>query len=364
MSFDFREGAEAAAEGAKGGGNFPRVEFFSLDDKGQAILRFLHDYTTDRNADGTPKYPHLAHPSFPMSTAWIVINQHGYIPTKDKPDGYDGNWPSLMGGVCRKDKAFKDTFPDCYVCDFMKQGNGKPYRPQSRSWALAVMREEVRENGELQGYRDMTREVAVMGEDGKPTGETTIEKRIVVVNMAWKNFFSALEGFGKIYGTILDRDYVIIRKGDDKDTDYQIVGLDPIPAADGSRFDVRNPTHYERFANTLDIPLIIAERAGDDFYARFFDKRVTAPAATSTNGAGAPAEQQAKPETDGNMDKMAEIASRVRDYRPEGSTAPPAAAPQAEAPTPPTPSAPAAAPASPATPQPAAAGSGPRNFDS
>lgn len=361
---EFREGSEAAQAASKGV-QFAKIEFFGIEkDGGTAILRFLHDYVTHRNADGSPMYPHLAHPSQPGSTAWIVVNQHSYVPTRSAPEGYKGNWPSMMGAVCRKDKAFGGAFPDCYICDFMTKSDGKKFSDTGRTWALAVMREEVKENGVIVGYRDMTREIAKVDAEGKPTGEKTIEKRIVVVNMGWKNFFSTLESIGKVKGTtILDKDFHIVRKGTSTETDYGIVDLDPITMSDGTRFDLRNPAHYERYANEIDIPKLITERAADEFYVRFFDVRQSNAIATKDdNSGGAPAEQQGKPETDAVADdeRMRAIADRVTKYASEpGNGAEPAPAP---APAPaegqqPATEQPAAAPA----PQPAVAGA--RNFD-
>lgn len=334
--FAFREGAEAAGEAAKGA-QFDKVDYFGIEDGEQAIIRFLHDWMTERNPDGSVKYPHLAHPSFPTSTSWIVVNQHSSVPTKGAPQGYQGNWPRNMGATCRKDEAFGGAFPDCFICEQMRKPDGKPYPASGRSWALACLREEVRENGAIVGYKDKVKEVAVVGPDGKPTGETVLKKAIVIVNMGWKNFFSALEGFGKVYGTVLDRDYIVIRKGSDLTTDYQIVALDPIPMQDGSRFDVRNPEHHARYANEIDIPAMIAERASDEFFGKFFDTRVTwtQPTKDGESGSSAPSGEQQKPNTEVSEDKMRAIADRVKGYKPEdgngGEAAPAAEQPAQEA---------------------------------
>jgi hypothetical protein len=350
-AFAFREGSEAAAEASKGAA-FDKFEFFSIEDGETAVLRFLHEYTTFKGDDGKPLYPHLAHPSFPDSTAWIVVNQHGFVPVKGAPQGWDKGWPRAMSATCRRDEAFGGAFPDCFICDSMRRGDGKPYTASGRTWSLAVLREEVRENGQIVGYKDKVKEVAEVDDKGKPTGNNVLKKDIVVVNLGWKNFFSALEGFGKVYGTILDRDYVVIRKGGGTETDYQIVALDPINAADGTRFDMRNPEHHARYANDADIPMMIAERASDEFYAKFFDTRVqwTPPSKEGESSSSAPVDQQAKPSGDASPDKMQAIADRVKGYKSGGEEGQPAQEQPAQTQVPDA--------------QPAAAvASGPRNFD-
>src|SRR5690606_28112718 len=108
----------------------------------------------------------------------------------------------------------------------------------------------------------------------------------VIVNLGYNNFFGKLTGFAKVYGTILDRDYHIRRRGSGpRDTDYIISPLDPIPVADdkpgiegkdGRRYyDLRHPEIAARYEYHTTLEDIIAHRASDEYYHRFFDKRVT-----------------------------------------------------------------------------------------
>jgi hypothetical protein len=202
-------------------------------------------------------------------------------------------------------------------------------KPSGRTWALACLREEVVEDGQVVGYRDQTRQVAKVGDDGKPTGEEITEKAIVVVNLGWKNFFSVMKGFAGYYGTVLDRDFVVIRSGSGTDTTYQVVPLEPITKENGERFDVRNPEDAARYETNLVLADLIAERADDDFYARFFDPRFTPSKDGKVEKTGASPEA-AKPDNDVvDEDRMKALAARVKGYS-EGD-APAEAAAQAEA---------------------------------
>lgn len=310
----FRKGADEAREASKGGGSFARSHFFALDGDPKskdntAILRFLTEFQGDE--------------------AWIVVQQHQNVPTRPKPSDYpkDARWPEKMSAVCRKDVAFDGMYSDCFICDNIV-GTNNVRKASARVWALACLREEVVENGQVVGYRDATREIAVTNDKGEATGETRTEKAIVIVNMGFKNFFSILEGFGGHYKTVLDRDYFIKRVGTDTDTQYQIVPLDPIVDADGKVFDVRRPEIAERYGEAgsyAALEAIVVERAADEFYARFFDTRVAQPATqggTKSEG-GEAAEEAAKPGHDVvSEDRLARLASRVKDYGQPGQGEP------------------------------------------
>lgn len=343
----FRRGAEAAKEASKGAA-FDRTKFFGIEDKEKIVVRFL----TDANID--PATIDAEHPE--GYGAWITVQQHQMVTTKARPDDYpkDSKWPERMGAVCRKDPGI--AADDCYICDFLVDGK-KLKKPSGRTWAWACIREEVVEDGKLQGYKDKTREVTRKKPDSEET-ETIVEKDVVVVNMGWKNFFSILSGYAGHYGTVLDRDYVITRDGDDTSTTYSIIGLDPIVIDDkGTRLDMRNPEHLKRYGwgSALEaeeaLVAVISERASDEFYARFFDPRVQVKddQVISTGATATPVAEQA----DADPARLAELASRVKGYAaPEASA--PEAAPAQEAPA-----------ATTEAPQPAAAApsGGMKNFD-
>lgn len=314
----FRRGAEALQEASKGT-SFARTQYFGIEDGKKAIIRLLTEYTSPD----------------PNVSVWIAVDQHAMIPTKPKPEGWgDKNWPEKMGAVCRRDPAFAGMYGDCYICDFlvgelMVMGK-KLKKPSGRGWALACLREEVIEGGQVVGIQDVKRDVTLPAKDGQPE-KTIKEKAIVVVNMGYKNFFGTLKGFGAHYGTVLDRDYAVAREGASTDTDYHIVPLDPILKKDGSKFDLKNPEDAARYETDLDLGEIVGERASDTFYARFFDPRVTVGEDDKVVPTGATPEP--KPSNDVDQEKVQALASRIKGYGPgqdEGAPAPapaPAAAP-------------------------------------
>jgi hypothetical protein len=340
--FNFGMGGEAAEEASKSlGGKFAKVEFFNLEKDGDTCyLRMLTD-----------------------SPGWVFVKQHAGVPTKGAPQGYTGKWPVSMPATCRYDAGFGGYYKDCYPCDHTEITDkwGNPLKPTVRVWALACLREEVfgdgseamggpEMRGKRLGFKDAIREVAERDAEGKETGNTIKERRIIVVNMAMKNFFGGLQGIFGIYGTVCDRDYIVRRRGLGKDTDYDIMPMDVI---EGIAPGTERWKQYEESIEqqNLNLKAIIADRASDDYFARFFDPSKAAPAQAGGTPAasgdapqGAPVEQQqaaSTPEVSG--DALAAMRDRVRSHVP--STGTPASEPA-------TASAGAAAPAS----------SGPKDF--
>jgi hypothetical protein len=302
-----------AAEKEAESSSFGKLNYFKLAKPGESmVLRFIDD-----------------------DTDWIYIRQHPMVATKGRPSDYpkDSSWPAVMGAVCRKDKSFTDPgstphYTDCYICDApeMVDSKGKKYGRGVRLWARAVVREAVYdgEDGPILGYRDATHEITTKDASGNETKKTV--RKIVLVNMAVKNFFGALQGFADIYHTVLDRDYLITRKGEGTDTDYNIVPLDKIEG-----FDLRTPelkAKYEAYAEEADasaaaLEKVVLDLASDEFYAKFFDPTKQAPAwkgkkgeeKSSTSEAattGAPAAEQAKPEEEAfTTERLAKLKERV-----------------------------------------------------
>lgn len=271
-----RAAEEMIEENKFSSGGWQETFWFKLADKETGIYRFLTD-----------------------ADEWLSVYQHPFAPTRPAPDWMEaeakGRWPQSMSPICRRTPQFAHFFPDgCYICDHMHEvrpakTKTKRYYGQVRLWALAVEREEVREDGRVVGYRDVEIEGDELGEDGKPTGKKVMKKKIVVFNMAWKNFFGPLQGFADAYnGTVLDRDYMITRKGKDQSTDYNIVPLDPVQRADGSVVDMRDPEvvngqptgrklRDSKLDDGPDLFKMIEDRIDDAYYHRFFDDRVPVP---------------------------------------------------------------------------------------
>jgi hypothetical protein len=246
-----------------------------------------------------------------------------------------------MPANCRRDPQFGDAYDDCYICDVIGPTLQFYKKPGQRYFALGVLREAVKEDGKILGYRDKMVEVTIKAKEGSGEEDKVVkQKAIVCLNMGWKNFFSILNGYASAYGTVLDRDYQITRQGEKLDTTYTIIPLNPISTdikdAEGTvleagvPFDLRDDRIMARYlpnaatlgyAGASDERLIeiIAERASDDFYGRFFDATKTvaatpdaAPAAEtqSTNGsvpASAPA-----PDANAASDSVNRLVDRIQ----------------------------------------------------
>lgn len=311
----FRRGGEEAAKASKSSGaRFARTNFLSIEDDGLVFLRYITD-----------------------DPDWIFVNQHQGVPTKNKPADYEGNWPESMPAVCRHDPAFKDIHDDCYVCDNdIKNKWGRPNKATPRVWALACLREEVVATADMVGqdlpdgskvtdamvgrrigFRDATREVVVTDAEGKPTDETKQERAIVVVNMAPNNYFNALDStyltYKQIYGdeaTICDRDFAVKKTGKEKEVEYTHTPLDVTPnLKPGTESWKRYLTAIEE--QKIDLAALVADRASDDYYARFFDPSKTVASKGSTSSATTP-EVPAESAGEPDADRLAAMRERVR----------------------------------------------------
>lgn len=289
---NFRRGGTAAEQAEKeasvssSGRRGP--DYFSLKDDGEStVLRLLTDHDD-----------------------WIWVEQHSFVPTKPGPKDAE-KWPKAMTSVCRYDKAFGGHYKDCYIDDAkLKNSFGKVASARPRVWALAVEREIVRGDGSealggpakqgvIVGIRDKIDEVDEFGEDGKPTGTKLQYPRILVINQPMKGFFSHFKALHGLYGTVVDRDFSITRSGTGTDTEYKIVPIDPITdPATGQNLVKPGTPIWEKYLQAVaerEVSLegIVADKASDEYYARFFDptktveKDGTVVAATAAAGGAA-----------------------------------------------------------------------------
>ncbi|MFD7835561.1 hypothetical protein [Streptomyces sp. NPDC059761] len=263
-TMSFRRGGSAAEEAEKeanasSGGGRRSADYFSLrNDTDSTVIRLLTDHDD-----------------------WIWVEQHSFVPTKAAPEGAE-NWPKSMTAVCRKDEAFAGHYNDCYIDDKkLKNIFGKLASSRIRIWALAVERELVRGDGsealggpsmkdQVLGVRDKVDDIDELDAEGKPTGVKLHYPRIIIVNQPMKGFFANLKALHGLYGTLCDRDFSVTREGTGTDTNYKIVPIDPLP-------DLKPGTpawdKYLQAAQEREINLeaIVAEKASDAYYARFFD---------------------------------------------------------------------------------------------
>jgi hypothetical protein len=283
-------GKQAREEAKKALPSFSKTHFFSLADKASCVIRLVDD-----------------------SPDWIFVPQHGFIPTKGAPkdwksEGKDGaaakKWPATMNAVCRKAKNGDDlVFPEheskCFICDTMR-GNPKSkdgkYRPSIKLWARAILRDEVKgteamantinpdtgkpyikahEVGKTVGFLDKIIEVQDTDGDGNTVGDPKKVADVVVINMGMKNFFGAFQASFDAYGTVLDRDYRVTRRGEGLETEYDIVPMDPIytegPDDQATKFTLEDEEIRAPYLELVDLEKVITEQASDRHYATFFD---------------------------------------------------------------------------------------------
>jgi hypothetical protein len=146
------------------------------------------------------------------------------------------------------------------------------------------------------GVRDKIDEVDELDANGKPTGNKLQYPRILVINQPMKGFFSHFKALHGLYGTVVDRDFQVTRSGKGTDTEYKIAPIDPIPDPVTQQNLIAPGTPaWEKYLQAvaereISLEAIVADKASDEYYARFFDptktveKDGTIVAATATTG--------------------------------------------------------------------------------
>lgn len=260
----FTQGAEEAKrldEEAKAArGNRHRIQTYTFEDtlkEGKPVLmRFLTDYT-----------------------AWIAADTHQFIPTKDKPEEWEGNWPKAMWGICSRDRMFRLRDASGKVLDEFEEGWGNCYIhnayagkkdrfdndmsvPAPQVYGLAALRDvEVDPaTSEVIGIKDQMAEYRT--EDKK----TIQVPRIVVVSQKYINFWGALKA--SVFGpskTVCDKDYNVERIKNDYNISnvYQTPDHKPGTPSWGI---------YDEALRVMGFSLQdwLLERASEDWYKRWW----------------------------------------------------------------------------------------------
>lgn len=290
----FGRGAAGAEQAQKE--NRPRrdrTEYFKIEeDGGEAIIRLVHD-----------------------GDAWYYVKQHGFVPTKDRDPDWDEDrkYPTRMGAVCRRDKAFE--YGECYICDELhkrvpnektKAKGGGKYYPNIRYFVPAVLRQEVRGTqemidagdipatvkvrgadvstiGKVVTYEDITEDHQPVDDEGNPVGPVVQRPKVVIINMAHDNFFAHLQGFYETPNddeelTVLDRDFRVKREGKGTDTKYRIRPLKPVKG-----HDLRDPATLAIY-DFVDVEKFMSHMASDEFYDYYFDDRHERPVRDDEKG--------------------------------------------------------------------------------
>lgn len=319
-------GQQAREEAKKAYPSFAKTKYFSLGDKESTVLRLLDD-----------------------SQDWIFIKQHGFVPTKGAPKDWDSKgkdgapakkWPERMNAVCRKAKnegelVFPEHGGECFICDQMK-GNDRAkdgkYHPSIKLWARAIVRDEIKgtkamvdagmieahEIGTTVGFQDHEVEIQDTDEDGKAIGDPKKVPEIVVINMGMKNFFGALQASYDAYGTVLDRDYRITRRGTGLESEYDIVPMDPIMTKDPEtermvKFTLAKESIRAPYLELVDLEKVITEQASDRHYATFFDTTKEIPTRAKKDDKGAASEEGTGTQEEAPDAPKAEDLAAMRD---------------------------------------------------
>jgi hypothetical protein len=308
-----RRGASSAPANT-GGGNFVRSHYFSLKPGEKRIIRFLTDYEPEGDKGGL-----------------LLLKQHFNVPTIEAPSDYTGDkWPQRASAVCRRDPNLTDQFDSCIICDEIVPVHSDVRKAADRFWAVAAVRVQEWEDNRLVGVRDAKR--TVVTKDAQGNEKETEELDLVVLNFSMNNFFGRLSAFYGLYGTLLDRDYQVERKGEGLKTEYEFAPLNPITLGDGRIFDLREADLMARYlpratevgyAAASDEYLfpIIEQQYDDRHYGRFFDSRLRSAITPAESEASEPVVTPA-PAVANTPDEEAQIAALQERLRPAGETPP------------------------------------------
>ena len=140
----------------------------------------------------------------------FVVPVHENVPT------HDGKKKTF---VCRS--AFDAS---CELCAREKGAPGQ-YR-RDVGYGVAVLREEVKEDGKTTGYRDVTAEYT-----DTVDGKTVTKKKPYGgrVSQGMRNFWNQIAVISEKYGSLRDREIEIMRQGAGTDTTYMAFALPEKP---------------------------------------------------------------------------------------------------------------------------------------
>jgi hypothetical protein len=240
-------------------GGFRKEPHWDLKEGEECVLRFLQD-----------------------SKDWYRAATHRFFPTKAEPADYEGKWPSVMPGTCRKEPAFAALYDGCPICTSgYKNKYGKTVRAEDLRYTLAIEREVVVGDGSdamggpamkgKKGYRDKQVEIPILDAEGKPTEEKITVPSVVIVSQTMYMMMGALKACGESYETLRDRDYRIkrVKNPSGTGTIYQVFPLDKTPEiAPGTEHWGFYDLAVEAFG--ISLPKLIFNRSTDDYYKRFF----------------------------------------------------------------------------------------------
>jgi hypothetical protein len=317
---------------------FARTELFKLDENKVQPVRFLTDL-----------YDHPEDPSIPVC---LTVGMHPFLPTKERPEGYDKKWPPHMDAVCRNDKIFNGFFQrktgdlkGCYICaNDLKNKNGKKSWPILKTWALLALREESMKDGKFAGISTKMKAVSVGGDKDEKNASTEQVQDIRIARQGFENFFSKAASIGAMKRTVLDQDFQIKRKGggiNDTRYDFSPYGVLKLNFTDPETGQVRENIDFDLqdaairnayFPNIPDLRSLILDLAKDDYYQKFWIPGDVDDSDDNSVGSGEVSTQASTPtpSNDQNPELMDALRARAlgQEYTPgeSNSGAAPAAA--------------------------------------
>jgi hypothetical protein len=304
-NFVFGVGAEEAEEAAKemgGGVGFRRTYIPKIGKGNHIFLRYISDHHQ-----------------------WIYATCHPSVPTKPAPSDWpkDKKWPKNVSATCRRDKAFGGYYKDCYPEDSgLRDEWGKALSPKVRIWAVAVLREEVictpehitagvtnaygqpltqADVGKRIGFTDAIRTVLVPDLDangkeqyddkGKMKTKEIQEIALVLVNKAMNNWFVHAKSLVPIYGgTICANDFAILETNEGADVEW---GHQSVNDTHGTHqpgtpsWQRYEQARIDQGLTDADIMKMIADKASDDFFAKYVDPTKPQPSYAQMSGRAA-----------------------------------------------------------------------------
>lgn len=167
----------------------PRLGYLNWKDGDKYVIRFLtNDMIVGQFAE------------------WVMTNNEKIPSTDFLIDPDTENYVTKYGGLSKE------------------YGTGNLVAPKlaKRGVSIVVIRNEIPDGDGGTKVVDVEEGVTV---DGK----VLRARKFAVLKQSLGNFWQHFQGQARRNGTICDRDYEIIRRGKDKDTKYDIVGIDPKP---------------------------------------------------------------------------------------------------------------------------------------
>jgi hypothetical protein len=249
--------AEQISDERKSGG-VPRVKQLVVKDGDAFVIHFVTEFTD-----------------------LLSFDVHQFIDTKPKPEGWPGdNYPKSMWAVCQLDRVFRlrdsagnlldeyeEGYGNCHIHNTLagqkdpKFGTDKA-KPAAQVYGLAVLRKALQDpaTGEVTGFTDECAEV----KDEK--GAILQVPKLVIISQKYSNFWNAVNAAAFVAPkTILDKDFVITRKGNEYNIAVATITPDLKPGTAAWK-------RYEEAQAIMEFDLAahLLDHATPDHYARFF----------------------------------------------------------------------------------------------